>query len=99
MIISDKKVIEYSMTRDALTAELVRILKEDFEIDNPELDKPLRETYGFDSIDAIELLTHIEDLLETELTRDEKKLAMEIRTINQICDYIEDLLAARTAAH
>ncbi|NNL77303.1 MAG: acyl carrier protein, partial [Desulfobacterales bacterium] len=42
-----------------------------------------------------ELLREIEILLGSELTRAEKKNAMEIRTINQILDYIELLAQAR----
>ena len=51
----------------------------------------LRETHEFDSIDAIELLREIEILLKTQLTQDEKKAAMDIRTINQIVDYVETI--------
>jgi hypothetical protein len=35
-------------------------------------------------------------MLDSELTQAEKKNAMEIRTINDILDYIELLFAART---
>jgi acyl carrier protein len=84
------------MTRDEIRPEIIRIFSEQFEIDNPGLDDDLRETYEFDSIDAIELLREIEILLNSELTRAEKKNAMEIRTINQILDYI-DLLAQTRA--
>jgi len=83
------------MTRDEIRLEIIRIFSEQFEIDNPGLDDDLRETYEFDSIDAIELLREIEILLNSELTRAEKKNAMEIRTINQILDYIEWLAQAR----
>jgi acyl carrier protein len=83
------------MTRDEIRPEIIRIFSEQFEIDNPGLDDDLRETYEFDSIDAIELLREIEILLHSELTRAEKKNAMEIRTINQILDYIELLAQAR----
>ena len=83
------------MTRDEIRLEIIRIFSEQFEIDNPGLDDDLRETYEFDSIDAIELLREIEILLNSELTRAEKKNAMEIRTINQILDYIELLAQAR----
>ena len=83
------------MTRDEIRPEIIRIFSEQFEIDNPGLDDDLRETYEFDSIDAIELLREIEILLNSELTRAEKKNAMEIRTINQILDYIELLAQAR----
>jgi len=83
------------MTRDEIKPEIIRIFSEQFEIDNPGLDDDLREAYEFDSIDAIELLREIEILLNSELTRSEKKNAMEIRTINQILDYIELLAQTR----
>jgi acyl carrier protein len=38
-----------------------------------------------------------ENLLGSELTQEEKKRAMDIRTINQICDYIESLAKVRPA--
>jgi acyl carrier protein len=84
------------MTRDAIRSEINRIFSEQFEIDNPGLDDDLREAYEFDSIDAIELLREIEILLGSELSRAEKKNAMEIRTINQILDYIELLAQSRS---
>jgi acyl carrier protein len=84
------------MTREELQAEILKILLREFEIENPGLDDDLREKYEFDSIDAIELLVEIENLLKTELTLEEKKQSMEIRTINHICDYVETLAKART---
>ena len=84
------------MTRDKIKSEIIRIFSEQFEIENPGLDDDLREAYEFDSIDAIELLREIEILLNSELTRTEKKNAMEIRTINQVLDYIELLAQTRT---
>ncbi|MBM4312475.1 MAG: acyl carrier protein [Deltaproteobacteria bacterium] len=82
------------MTREAITLAILEIFQREFEIVDPELDKDLRETYGFDSVDAIELLLEIERLLRFELTHDEKKLAMDIRTMRQIIDYVE-LMANR----
>ena len=84
------------MTRDEIKSEIIRIFSEQFEIENPGLDDDLRDAYEFDSIDAIELLREIEILLNSELTRAEKKNAMEIRTINQVLDYIELLTQSRT---
>jgi acyl carrier protein len=84
------------MTRDAIKSEIIKIFSEQFEIENPGLDDDLRQAYEFDSIDAIELLREIEILLNSELTRAEKKNAMEIRTINQVLDYIELLAQTRT---
>jgi acyl carrier protein len=83
------------MTRDEITSEIIRIFREQFEIENPGLDDDLRDTHEFDSIDAIELLSEIEIMLGSELTQAEKKNAMEISTINDILDYIELLSATR----
>ena len=79
------------MTREEIVNKILTIFKEEFEIINPGLDDDLREVHEFDSIDAIELLIEIENFLDAELTQDEKKAAMGIRTINDICDYIEAL--------
>ena len=83
------------MTRDEIKSEIIKIFRDLFEIENPGLDEDLRETYEFDSIDAIELLREIEILLGSELSLEEKKKAMEIRTINHILDYIEGLRLTR----
>lgn len=83
------------MTRDEIKTEIIRIFWEQFEIKDPGLDEDLRDTYEFDSIDAIELLREIEIILGNPLTRSEKKDAMEIRTIGQIIDYVEALEANR----
>jgi len=83
------------MTRDEIRSEIIRIFRDQFEIEDPGLDDDLRDAHEFDSIDAIELLREIEIMLGSELTQAEKKNAMEIRTINDILDYIELLSAAR----
>ena len=80
------------MTRDDIRDKILSIFEEEFEISNPGLDDDLREAHGFDSIDAIELLREIEDMLGFELTQEQKKRAMDnIRTLNQILDYVESL--------
>jgi len=79
------------MTREEIQSRILEIFREEFEIEKPGLDDDLREMYEFDSIDALELLGEIEKLLGTGLTQDEKKQAMDIRTINQVCDYVESL--------
>jgi acyl carrier protein len=86
------------MERDAIKAAIIRIFEEKFEIVGPSADDNLRDAYEFDSIDAVELLHEIEILLDTRLTQAEKKNAMEIRTINQIVDYIEALAQDRSLA-
>ena len=83
------------MTRDEIKTTILMIFETEFEIVNPGLDDNLTEEHDFDSIDALELLGEIEKMLDSELTRQEKKDAMEIRTINQICDYIEALAGKR----
>ncbi len=83
------------MTRQEIEREVINVFQREFEIENPDMDADLRKTYEFDSIDAIELLLAIETFLETEITQEEKKQAMSIRTINQICDYIEKIAKKR----
>ncbi|RJR28837.1 MAG: acyl carrier protein [Desulfobacteraceae bacterium] len=83
------------MKRDEIQSRILRIFKEQFEINDPGLDEDLRELYEFDSIDAIELLREIEVMLGFKLTREDKKRAMDIRTINHILDYIDSLRAGR----
>ncbi|HNQ18467.1 MAG: phosphopantetheine-binding protein [Smithellaceae bacterium] len=86
------------MTRQEIEQEIKNIFSREFEIENPGMDDNLREKYEFDSIDAIELLLEIEKMLGFELTQEEKKQAMDIRTINQICDYIERIIQTRKTA-
>lgn len=79
------------MNRDEIKKEILRVFEEQFEIENPNMDDDLREVHEFDSIDAIELLREIELILGVQLTREEKKAAMDIRTIDQIVDYVETM--------
>ena len=83
------------MTRDVLQQKILDILVRDFEFQDPQLDDNLRDVHGFDSIDAIELLGKIERLFGFSLTREEKEKAMEIRTINDILDYLEPISQGR----
>lgn len=77
------------MTRDELQEAIVAILVDEFEFENPGLDDNLRDDHGFDSIDAIELLAKIEEMLGFQISRKEKEKAMSIRTLKDILDYIE----------
>jgi acyl carrier protein len=83
------------MTRQEIEIEVKNVFRREFEIEDPDMDADLRETYEFDSIDAIELLLAIETFLGTEISQEEKKQAINIRTINQICDYIEIIARKR----
>jgi acyl carrier protein len=83
------------MTRQEIELEVKTIFQREFEIENPGMDDDLREKYEFDSIDAIELLLALEKFLGYEITQEEKKQAINIRTINQICDYIEKIAQTR----
>ena len=90
-----QKVKSENMTRQEIEREVKNVFQREFEIENPMMDADLRETYEFDSIDAIELLLAIENFLGTEISQEEKKQAINIRTINQICDYIEKIAKKR----
>ena len=83
------------MNRDEILSKVLEIMSEEFEVDNPGLDDDLREKHNFDSIDAITLLELIEDMIDSQLKQEEKKSAMEIRTVNHICDYIVELVKSR----
>ena len=85
------------MTKSEIQTAILRIFNDQFEIASPGLDDDLRDAFEFDSIDAIELLREIEILLDSQLTRDEKKAAMDIRTINQVVDYVDGLALKRAA--
>ncbi|MDX9820873.1 MAG: phosphopantetheine-binding protein [Syntrophales bacterium] len=76
------------MTKEQITLEILNIFRREFEMENPGVDDDLREAGEFDSVDAIELLLEIEHLLKSELTHEEKQMAMEIRTIRQVIDYV-----------
>lgn len=82
------------MTRDEIMTKVLLFFQKEFEIVNPGLDDDLR-AMGFDSIDAIELLLEIERMLGSELTHEEKQRAMDIQTLNHVCDYIQSLATAR----
>ncbi|MEE4359760.1 MAG: acyl carrier protein [Desulfococcaceae bacterium] len=84
-----------NLTRDEIISKLMEIFEENFEIENPGLDDDLRNEYDFDSIDAIELLVEIEKMLGFPLDQEKKKEAMGIRTLHQICDYIESANAEK----
>jgi acyl carrier protein len=92
---SIQEVISGKMTRQEIEREVKNVFQREFEIENPDMDADLRETYEFDSIDAIELLLAIENFLDSEISQEEKKQAINIRTINQICDYIEKIAKKR----
>lgn len=79
------------MTRDELKEKIVAVLVGEFEFENPGLTDNLRDDHGFDSIDAIELLAKIEEMLGFQISRKQKEEAMSIRTINDILDYIETI--------
>ena len=83
------------MTREEIRSEIIAICSREFEMENPDPEDDLREKFGFDSIDGIELLIQIEKMLQTSLTQEEKKQSLNIRTINQVVDYIENIMQAR----
>lgn len=86
------------MTREELQTEICRIFSEQFDINDPGPDDDLNEMHGFDSIDAIELLIELEKILDVSLSQETKKDAMlHIRTVNQICDYVQELMPRQHA--
>lgn len=83
------------MERHEIESKILAILYEKFEIEDPDLDGDLREKYRFDSIDAIDLLASVEEMLGASLSEEEEKKIMDIRTINNVIDWVEGLVKAR----
>jgi acyl carrier protein len=83
------------MNREQIIEKIVALLRDEFEIECQDYDVNLTEEFEFDSIDAIALLEHVEDFIGFPLSQDDKKRAMEIRSINQICDFIEDVIGRK----
>ncbi|MFP4214095.1 MAG: acyl carrier protein [Desulfohalobiaceae bacterium] len=87
------------MERQEIQTKIYKVFREQFEIKDPGLHDDLRTMHGFDSIDAIELLIELEKLFHISLDQELKKDAVvKIRTVSQICDYVEQLMSAQGAA-
>ncbi|MFP3999255.1 MAG: acyl carrier protein [Desulfobacterales bacterium] len=88
------------MTREELQKEIYKIFREQFEIENPGPDEDLKDMHGFDSIDAIELLIELEKIFDVSLNQETKKDAMlHIRTVNQLCDYVQELMPSQVSSN
>lgn len=59
------------------------------EEDTIELDSDLSEDLGADSLDAVELIMAIEEEFEIEI---DDSSAQKIKTVQDIVDYLEDLV-------
>jgi acyl carrier protein len=82
------------MTREDIYQQLQKILFENFEIDKSRitLDANLYTELDLDSIDAVDLIIHVQDLLGTKIGPDEFKTA---RTVNDVIDVVEALLVSK----
>ncbi|MEZ5436237.1 MAG: acyl carrier protein [Pseudomonadales bacterium] len=82
------------MTRDEAFQKLQQILSDNFEID-PEkitLDSNIYSDLELDSIDAVDLVIHVQELIGKKIGADEFKTA---RTVNDVLDVVEKLQAAQ----
>jgi acyl carrier protein len=78
-------------SKETIFLELRRILSESFEID-PEavkLDANLYEDLELDSIDAIDLIVSVQDLIGRKVQPDNFKAA---RTVSDVVDIVYDLI-------
>jgi acyl carrier protein len=85
------------MTRAQIEKTILEIMENEFNIVDPDKDVNLGEEYEFDSIDALEMLSQVEQLLQIRLTMDQKKEMFDYRTINRICDYLASVTGASAA--
>lgn len=82
------------MTRDEAFQKLQQILADNFEI-SPEkitLDANIYSDLELDSIDAVDLVIHVQELIGRKISADEFKAA---RTVNDVLDVVEKLQAAQ----
>lgn len=84
------------MTREEIYQQLQSILFENFELekDRITLEANLYEDLDLDSIDAVDLVIHVQDLIGSKIGPDEFKAA---RTVNDVIDVVSGLLANRQA--
>jgi len=82
------------MTRDEAFQKLQQIMQENFEI-SPEkitLSSNIYSDLELDSIDAVDLVIHVQELIGKKIGADEFKAA---RTVNDVLDVVEKLQAAQ----
>lgn len=80
------------MTRDEIYQKLQDILSENFEIEKSRitLEANLYSDLDLDSIDAVDLVINVQDLIGNKIGPDEFKTA---RTVNDVIDIVAALLA------
>ncbi len=85
------------MTREEIYQQLQQILFDNFEIekDRITLDANLYTELDLDSIDAVDLVIHVQDLIGTKIGSDEFKAA---RTVNDVIDVVATLLTTAKPA-
>jgi acyl carrier protein len=83
------------MTREQIEEILLKVLRERFHIENPDRHAVLSDAYDLDSIDALEMLTDLEDTHGIVLTQTQKKELFEHRTVDAIVGCIDRALHER----
>lgn len=84
------------MTREEIYHQLQKILFDNFEIEQERItpDANLYEDLDLDSIDAVDLVIHVQDLIGSKIGPDEFKAA---RTVSDVIDVVAALLADNQA--
>ena len=79
------------MTRDDIFQKLQNILHDNFEIEPARItpDANLYEDLDLDSIDAVDLVIHVQDLLGTKVSPEQFKAA---RTVEDVIQIVQALL-------
>lgn len=84
------------MNRKEIEVKVIQILLDECEIENPGLDENLKDIYAFNSIDLVGIIIEVEQLLGSNLSRDEKEQAATILTLRDIIDYVEEIAKRRS---
>ena len=85
------------MTKDAIFAKILEILRDTFDIDAAKitLQAKLYEDLEIDSIDAVDLIVQLKPLLGRNLQPEAFK---QVRTVQDIVDVVHGLLPGQAAA-
>lgn len=79
------------LSRDEIFAQIQKALVELFELeaDDIELDTKLYQELDLDSLDAVDLVVHLQKLTGKKIKPEEFKL---VRTVKDVVDSVENLL-------
>lgn len=86
-----------ALSREDIIAHVNKTLQDEFEVESDQLtpDKLLREDLELDSLDAVDMIVALEQALSIRVDEEEAKT---IRTVGDIYDFVEKMVAKGSGA-